>query len=145
MNKMNARLRYGLLLAAAVTAPIALAAALMPLRGRISITNVALLMVVAVAPVAFGSRVAGSVAALSAALAFDFFWTPPFFHLNTYYVQDVVGTAVYLAVVIVVGELFSQNRRHRTKAEELASEQAALRRVATLVAKGAPATRSSRR
>ena len=139
MNKMNARLRYGLLLAAAVTAPIALAAALMPLRGRISITNVALLMVVAVAPVAFGSRVAGSVAALSAALAFDFFWTPPFFHLNTYYVQDVVGTAVYLAVVIVVGELFSQNRRHRTKAEELASEQAALRRVATLVAKGAPA------
>ena len=137
-NKVNARLRYGLLLAAAVTAPVALAAALMPLRGRISETNVALLMVVAVAPVAFGSRVAGIVAALSAALAFDFFWTPPFFHLNTYYVQDVVGTAVYLAVVIVVSELFSQNLRHRTKAEELASEQAALRRVATLVAKGAP-------
>ena len=32
----------------------------------------------------------------------------------------------------------SQNRRHRAKAEELASEQAALRRVATLVAKGVP-------
>jgi signal transduction histidine kinase len=139
MNKVNARLRYGLLQGTAVTVPIALAAALMPLRGRISSTNVALLMIVAVAPVAFGSRVAGIVAAVSAVLAFDFFWTPPFFHLNTYYVQDVVGTAAYLAVVIVAGELFRQNRRHRTKAEELASEQAALRRVATLVAKGAPA------
>jgi hypothetical protein len=89
MNKVNARLRYGLLQGTAVIAPVALAAALMPLRGHISTTNVALLMVVAVAPVAFGSRVAGIVAALSAA-------------------------------------------------EELASEQAALRRVATLVAKGIP-------
>jgi signal transduction histidine kinase len=91
-----------------------------------------------VAPVAFGGRVAGIVAALSAALAFDFFWTPPLFTLNTYDGQDLVGTAVYVAVGLVVGELASQNRRHRTKAEELASEQAALRRVATLVAKGVP-------
>jgi K+-sensing histidine kinase KdpD len=81
MKKVNARLRNSLLLAAAVTAPVALAAALMPLRGHISVTNVALLMVVAVAPVAFGGRVAGIVAALSAALAFDFFWTPPLFTL----------------------------------------------------------------
>jgi signal transduction histidine kinase len=135
---VNARLRHGLLQGAAVIAPVALAAALMPLRGQISETNVALLMVVAVAPVAFGSRVAGIVAALSAALAFDFFWTPPLFTLNTYDGQDLVGTAVYLAVGLVIGELASQNRRHRAKAEELASEQAALRRVATLVAKGVP-------
>jgi hypothetical protein len=47
MKKVNARLRNSLLLAAAVTAPVALAAALMPLRGHISVTNVALLMVVA--------------------------------------------------------------------------------------------------
>ena len=47
-----------------------------------------------------------------------------------------MGTAVYLAAGLIIGELASQNRRHRAKAEELASEQAALRRVATLVAKG---------
>lgn len=135
---MNARLRYGLLLAAAVAAPVAVAAALIPLRGHISTTNVGLLMVVAVAPAAFGSRVAGIVAAASAAVAFDFFWTPPLYDLITYYGQDLVGAVVYLAVAVVVGELASQNRRHRTRAEELASEQAALRRVATLVAKGVP-------
>lgn len=43
---------------------------------------------------------------------------------------------MYLAAGLIIGELASQNRRHRAKAEELASEQAALRRVATLVAKG---------
>ena len=88
---MNARLRYGLLLAAAVAAPVAVAAALIPLRGHISTTNVALLMVVAVAPVAFGSRVAGIVAAISAGLAFDFFWTPPLYELSAYYGQDWLG------------------------------------------------------
>jgi K+-sensing histidine kinase KdpD len=135
---VNAKLRFGLLLAVAVTAPVAVAAALVPLRGHISTTNVALLMIVAVVPVAFGSRVAAIVAAVSAALAFDFFWTPPLFTLNTFSGQDLAGTAVYVAVGVLVGELASQNRRHRAKAEELVSEQAALRRVATLVAKGAP-------
>jgi K+-sensing histidine kinase KdpD len=71
---MNVKLRYGLLLAAAV--PVAVAAALFPLRGHISATNVALLIIVAVAPAAFGSRVAAIVAAVSAALSFDFFWLP---------------------------------------------------------------------
>jgi K+-sensing histidine kinase KdpD len=75
---MNVKLRYGLLLAAAVTVPVAVAAALFPLRGHISATNVALLMIVAVAPAAFGSRVATTVAAVSAALSFDFFWLPRF-------------------------------------------------------------------
>jgi signal transduction histidine kinase len=135
---MNARVRHGLLLAAAVTAPVAVAVALTPLRGHISNANVALLMVVAVAPVAFGGRAAGTAAGISAALAFDFFWTPPVYELGTWYGQDLVGTAVYLAVGLVVSELASQNRRQRTRAEELASEQAALRRVATLVAKGVP-------
>jgi K+-sensing histidine kinase KdpD len=81
---MNARLRYGLLLAAAVTAPVAVAVALTLLRGRISTANVALLILVAVAPAAFGGRVAGIVAAISAALAFDFFWTPPVYELGTW-------------------------------------------------------------
>ena len=135
---VNVRLRYGLLLAAAVAAPVAVAAALMPLRGHISTANVALLMIVAVVPVAFGRRVAAIAAAASAALAFGFFWTPPVFTLNHWSGQDLVGIALYLAVGLVVGELARQNRRHRTKAEELTREQAALRRVATLVAKGAP-------
>ena len=95
-------------------------------------------MVLTVAPVAFGGRVAGIAAAISAALAFDFFWTLPVYELGTWYGQDLVGTVVYLAAAVVVGELASQNRRQRTRAEELASEQAALRRVATLVAEGAP-------
>jgi signal transduction histidine kinase len=137
VRNVSARLRYGLLLAAALAAPVAVGAALFPLRGHISATNVALLMIVPVASVAFGSLLAAILAAASAALAFDFFWTPPLFTLNTYGGQDLIGTAVYLGVGLVIGGLASQSRQRR-RAEELASEQAALRRVATLVAKDAP-------
>lgn len=94
-----------MLLAAAVAAPVAVAAALLPLSGHISYANVALLMIVAVVPVAFGSRLAAVVAAVSAALAFDFFWTPPRYSLNAYHGQDLAGTVLYLVVGLVANEL----------------------------------------
>ena len=65
---------------AAVAAPLAAAAVLLPFRGSWSNTNVALLLVVVVVAVAAsGNRAAGALAALGAAIWFDFFFTVPYY------------------------------------------------------------------
>ena len=67
-----------LALAAAVVAPAAVAAALVPLRDHIAHTNVALVLVVVVVAIAVtGRRVAAAVAAVSAAFWYEFFFTVP--------------------------------------------------------------------
>jgi len=69
-------------MAAAVLGPLAVAAALVPLRGDVTATNAALVMtVVVVAIAAGGRRLAGIVAAVVATLSFDFFPTPALPHL----------------------------------------------------------------
>ena len=68
---------------AAVAAPLAAAGILLPFRAAWSNTNVALLLVVVVVAVAaIGSRVAGAVAAVSAAAWFDFFFTLPYYRFT---------------------------------------------------------------
>jgi signal transduction histidine kinase len=139
---VNARWRYGLLLAAAVAVPIAVAAALLPLRGRIEGTTVAVILVaVVVVLAATGRRLVGAVAAVSATASFLFAYIAPygeFYGPRITTGPDLATAAAVLLVGLVVGELSSRSHRHRRKAEDLAGEQAALRRVATLVANGAP-------
>src|SRR5579859_2068447 len=66
-------------IAAALVVPLAGAATLLPWRSSWPNTNVALLLVVTVVAVAAGgNRVAGALAALSAAVWFDFFFTVPY-------------------------------------------------------------------
>jgi hypothetical protein len=66
-------------IAAAVAVPLAGAAILLPWRSSWPNTNVALLLVVTVVAVAAGgNRVAGALAAVSAAVWFDFFFTVPY-------------------------------------------------------------------
>ena len=65
-------------IAAAVAAPLGAAAILLPFRADWSNTSTALLLVVVVVAVAaIGNRVAGALAALGAAIWFDFFFTVP--------------------------------------------------------------------
>jgi len=69
--------------AAGVLVPLAVAAVLLPLRSGWSNTNVALLLVVAVVAVAaIGNRLAGALAAVSAAAWFDFFFTVPYYRFT---------------------------------------------------------------
>jgi K+-sensing histidine kinase KdpD len=64
-------------IAAALVAPLAAAAILLPLRSSWPNTNVALLLVVVVVAVAAaGNRLAGAIAAVGAAVWFDFMLTP---------------------------------------------------------------------
>ena len=93
-------------IAAAVMVPLALAAVLLPWRGSWSNTNVALLLVVAVVAVAAaGNRFAGALAAVSAAVWFDFFFTQPYERFTIRHSSDVTTFVLLLVVGVAVSQL----------------------------------------
>jgi hypothetical protein len=102
-----------------------------PLRSEIRDVNVALVLVVAVlvAEVA-GGRLGGAVAALTAALSFDFFFTRPYssFRIDTR--EDVETTMLLLVVGLVAGELVTRARRSREVARTSRREVQRMARVA---------------
>ncbi|MFJ9441955.1 DUF4118 domain-containing protein [Kitasatospora sp. NPDC101235] len=81
---------------AALLAPLALAAVLVPTRSHVSNTEVARVLVVAVS--ALGNRLAGALAALSAAVWYDFFFTTPYQTFSITKSADI-RTAVLLLLV----------------------------------------------
>jgi hypothetical protein len=92
--------------AAGIVLPLAVAAILLPWRGSWSNTNVALLLVVAVVAVAAaGSRLAGALAAVSAAAWFDFFFTQPYERFTISHSADVTTFVLLLAVGLAVSQL----------------------------------------
>ena len=89
-------------------APIAVAAALVSLRDHMLNANVALVLVLVVVLAAVGGgRSAGAVAAVSAALSFNFFHTVPYLTLEIDSADDVETTLLLLAVGLAVGQLAS--------------------------------------
>lgn len=99
-------------IAAAVGVPLAASAVLLPWRGSWPNTNVALLLVVTVVAVAAtGNRVAGALAAISAAAWFDFFFTQPYDRFTIRHSADVTTFALLLAVGVAVSQLAAWARR----------------------------------
>src|SRR4051794_33044456 len=93
-----------LLATGAAVVPAALAAALIPLRGRLDNANVALLLVVAVVAFASsGRRWPAFLAALSAAIGFNAFHTVPYQSLRIANRDDAVTAALLLLVGLAVG------------------------------------------
>jgi K+-sensing histidine kinase KdpD len=136
---MNAELRWRLLLALGVVAPVAVAAALVPLRSHVDAANMALILVAVVVAVAATGRrrLPGAVAAIAAALSFDFFYTRPYGSLNITRGRDVETAVLLLVVGLIVGELASRSDRHRTDADRSSADIARLHAVAELVSAGA--------
>lgn len=119
-------------------APIAAAMALVGARDLVDNTNVALVLtLVVVAAGALGGRAAGALAAVSAALSFNFFHTRPYLSLAIDSQDDVETTVLLLIVGLIAGQL--ARRAHTAKAEAAAgrSELARIHRLAGLVARGA--------
>jgi hypothetical protein len=105
--------------AAAVLGPLALAVILLPWRASWSNTNVALLLVVAVVAIAcLGNQLAGALAAISAAVWFDFFFTLPYDRLTISHSADVTTFALLLAVGVAVSQMAAW--AHRLKAVTVA-------------------------
>lgn len=99
-------------IAAGVLAPLALAGVLLPWRGSWPNTNVALLLVAAVVAVACaGNRLAGALAALSAAAWFDFFFTRPYDRFTISHSADVTTFGLLLAVGVAVSQMAAWARR----------------------------------
>lgn len=117
--------------------PILFAALLVPLREDLVGTNLALILVVAVvAGAAFAGRMGGVVAAIAAALSYDFFLTKPYLSLQIESADDVETALLLLVVGLIVGQLALVSRRHLAQAERGRSEIDRLRRLAALVARG---------
>jgi signal transduction histidine kinase len=145
------RTAAGLLLGAVLIAVVSvLIATLKQSVDPLGLTGLYLFAVVPVSIVA-GFWVAGLVAVASYA-TFAFFFAPPLHSLQIADSDTVAGLVISLAAAYVVGELarraHERSREAQARAEEadqarnalrrLADEQAALRRVATLVAEAAP-------
>ncbi|MFB6538826.1 DUF4118 domain-containing protein [Streptomyces noursei] len=98
-------------LAAALVLPPAFCALLLPFRGWLSNTNAALLLVVVVVAVAvLGHRLAGALAALSAAVWFDFFLTRPYERFAITKSADLATAVLLLAVGVAVSQLAARTR-----------------------------------
>jgi hypothetical protein len=85
-------------IAAAVIAPLGASAILLPFRAGWPNTNVALLLVVAVA--AIGNRVAGAIAAIGAAVWFDFFFTLPYARFT---IRSSADVTTFVLLLVVAG------------------------------------------
>ena len=87
--------------------------------------------------------------AIAGGLAFDSFYIPPTREFGASDWQNWLVVAIYILMGVLIGLLGARSGRRAESADLarglLASEQAALRRVATLVAEGVAAPQSSPR
>ena len=97
------------------------------------------LYVLAVSPVAvvWGTGLAVFAAVLSAAV-YEYLFVSPVHSLRIADLRSAVALGVFLVTALVTGVLAARLRKAALAAARLSDEQAALRRVATLVARGAP-------
>jgi signal transduction histidine kinase len=97
------------------------------------------LYLLAVMPVAvvWGTRLAVLTAVLSV-VAYQYLLIPPIYSFNLADWRSAIALGVFLVTAVVVGGLAAGLKRAAVESGCLSQQQAALRRVATLVARGAP-------
>lgn len=118
--------------------PIAVAGLLVPLRDNMASANVALVLVlVVVVAAAIGGWIAGGVAAVMSAIAFDFFFTLPYLSLTISSGDDVETTSLLLAVGLLVGVGASWGRRQHDAFASKRDDIHRIHRVADAAAAGA--------
>ena len=106
---------------AGLAAPLALPALLVPFRGSFPNTDAALaLILVVVAVAANGYRLAGILAAVSAAVWFDFFLTRPYEELTINRRADIETTVLLLVIGVAVTEIAVWGRRQHAAASRRA-------------------------
>jgi hypothetical protein len=121
-----------------VLGSIAVAALLVGIRSRIDQANVALALVLVVVLAAYtGGRVAGAAAGIGAAVSFDFFHTQPFNSLAIKSGDDIVTTALLVAIGVAVGHIATSRHAASVAARTGIEEVAGIHRVAALSASGA--------
>lgn len=121
-------------------APLALTAILVPFRASLPNTDAALaLILVVVAVAALGSRLAGVLAAASAAVWFDFFLTRPYERFSITSTTDIETTVLILVIGVAVTEIAVWGRRQRLAATRRAGYLDGINTTAQAVAVGSSA------
>lgn len=102
-------------------------------------TSVALLYVLPVIGAAItAGRGPAMTAAVSGALAFDFFFVDPRYSLRIASPGDIASTVLLLAIASAVAALASQSRERALRAGRMAAQADALRALAHAIINGAP-------
>ncbi len=124
-------------MAVGLAAPLILAAILVPFRTDFANTDAALAMIlVVVAVAALGNRLAGYIAAVSAAVWFDFFLTRPYEQFRINRATDIETTILLLVIGVAVTEIAVWGRRQRAAASRRAGYLAGINDAARAVATG---------
>jgi K+-sensing histidine kinase KdpD len=135
MSRYLTRDRVAVLVA--LVAPLALAAILVPFRGSFPNTDAALAMLLVVVGVAAnGYRLAGYLAALSAAVWFDFLLTRPYERFTITRRADLETTILLLVIGVAVTELAVWGRRQQSAASRRAGYLDGINAAAQSVATG---------
>ena len=129
--------RDRLAVVAGFAAPLALAAVLVPFRSSFPNTDAALAMIVIVVAVAAaGNRLAGLVAAVSAAAWFDFFLTRPYETFTINRAADIETTVLVLVIGAAVTEIAVWGRSEHSAASRRAGYLDGINDAARAVATG---------
>ncbi|MET9272999.1 GAF domain-containing protein [Kribbella sp. NPDC003557] len=130
--RWTARALASLAMVAVVTGGVLL------LRPHVEVLNLLVLYLLAVLPVAirWGARLAAFTSVVS--ISVFVLLVPPYGSLLVEDSREAVALAVFLVTAVVVGNLAGRSRRSALESARLTEEQAALRRVATLVAESSP-------
>jgi hypothetical protein len=111
--------RHYKLLATGLLGPLAACLVLLPFRESLLNTSTALLLVLVVVGVSSaGDRLAGLLAALSAGLGFDFFFTRPYQSLAIASAANVQTTLLLVGVGVAVTEIAHRGRAHHAMASK---------------------------
>jgi K+-sensing histidine kinase KdpD len=121
----------------ALVAPAVVALLLVPLRSHVQSANLALVLVLAVLCVAVaGGRAAGIVAALSAALSYDFFLVVPYRSFTIARSDDIETTVLLALIGLIAGEIVERARRSEVAAIARRRDLDRIERRAELAAGG---------
>jgi hypothetical protein len=122
---------------AGLLGPLGLAAILVPFRTEFANTDAALALVLVIVIVAAaGNRLAGYVAAISAAAWFDFFLTKPYERFTINRAADIETTVLLLLIGIAVTEIAVFGRREHAAASRRAGYLEGINDAARAVAAG---------
>lgn len=127
----------GLILGAAVLAPLVASALMSTLRDSLENTNAALVLVLlVVAAASTGIRLAGVLAALSSAVWFDFFLTAPYLAFAIIDRTDIETTVLLVLVGLAVSEIAYWGRTQQAEASRHEGFLAGVIEAAGVVAAG---------
>ena len=123
----------------ALVLPAGVAAAFVPLRNHVAAADIALLLALMILVAAtLGGRLTGAAAAVEAAVAFDLFFTRPYYSLRINRAEDLETAVLMLIVGVAIGEIVTRGKRHRFAAHVSRSNLERVSRITELAAGGEP-------